>query len=352
MSQEIYNNPNQNQNNEDVDLIRLLNYFKNGIKSIFRGIWKLMELIIRFIILLKKNWVLVIGLAALGAVYGKFILPILTQNNTWKVYEMVVKATPLSNYELYALSYEINNEDDDFSNSKDEGKILSKKLGIKSMEVESIAKLDDVVNSYFENTETATLRGFDTDSLFYQDFELKGYESQMKNTDYSFQRIKMKIENGNVTKETQSKFINYLNELPGIKREQEAKLMALTMLENQLKSGLQNIDSLLVSRISANKNSITSNLDQTIFNTASRNNVETDLLRVQESFSKRLYGTMRMKSDVEKGVQVISNLRAVGNKDVLSNSMVKYTLYGFILACLIVLGIQFNKYLNNFARKI
>jgi len=77
MSQELNKN-----NPEEVDLIRLLNYFKNGIKSIFRALWKVVELFILFILLLKKNWILVLGLTLLGALYGKFIQPMMASKDS------------------------------------------------------------------------------------------------------------------------------------------------------------------------------------------------------------------------------------------------------------------------------
>lgn len=346
MSQEINNNPHQN--NEEVDLIRLLNYFKNGIKSIFMLIWKLVELVIWFIILLKKNWILVASLILLGAVYGKFIKPMLSGGASVKSYEMVVKANPISNYELYALSSEINNQGADNSNPNEEGVVLAKSLGIKKMEQEAIPRLDDVVNSYFENIETATLRGFDTDTLFYQSFDLKDHKSNMEKTDYSFQKIKLKVEGDALPQNIQSKMIDYLNTLPGVKREQESRLIALTALENELKTGLRNIDTMFVARAEANRQPGQAGIDQTVVNTASRGNVEADLLRFKEMFAKRLYGTMRMKADTEKGVQVISNLRSVGSTSLWDNQMIKYALYGLLLASSIILLIQFNKYLEQY----
>jgi|GEM_PF-1054619 len=349
MSQEVYNSPNQN--NEEVDLIKLLNYFKNGIKSIFKLIWKLVELIIWFIILLKRNWILVISLMVIGAVYGKFIRPMLSGGTSMKSYEMVVKANPISNYELYALSNEINNQGAQNSNPNEEGVALAKSLGIAKMEQEAIPRLDDVVNSYFENIETATLRGFDTDTLFYQSFDLKDHKSNMEKTDYSFQKIKLKVKSDLSPQNIQSRMIDYLNMLPGVKREQESKLLALNVLENELKSSIRGIDTMFIARAEANRNPNQSGIDQTVVNTASRGNVEADLLRYKEIFIKRLYGTMRMKADTEKGIQVISNLRSVGNSSLWENQMLKYALYGLVLASSIILLIQFNKYLEQYSSR-
>ena len=68
-------------------------------------------------------------------------------------------------------------------------------------------------------------------------------------------------------------------------------------------------------------------------------------------FNKRLYSTQRMKSDVTKGVQIVSNLRSVGPESLWKVSSVKFAVYGFVLASLIILLIQFNKYLDRYKQK-
>ena len=102
MSQEINKN-----NSEEVDLIRLLNYFKNGVKSFFRALWKIVEFFILLILLIKKNWILVFGLTVLGAIYGKFIQPRMASTDH-RQYEMVVLTNPIGNYELYSYAVEVN----------------------------------------------------------------------------------------------------------------------------------------------------------------------------------------------------------------------------------------------------
>jgi hypothetical protein len=181
---------------------------------------------------------------------------------------------------------------------------------------------------------------------------MKNYQSNMKDTDYSLQKVKMKISSETLPKNIQTKIIEYLNNLPNVKHEQQAKLEALTNLENNLKRNLQNIDSLLVSRVVANKNATTSVPgDQTMVNAATRSNVEADLLNYTDRFNVRLFGTMMTKSDVEKGIQIVSNLRSVGNEGLFSRAWLKFAVYGFVLASFLILLIEFNKYLDRYKQK-
>lgn len=346
MNQENMNNSNPN---EEVDLIRLLNYFKNGIKSIFRAIGNVINYILQFVVLLRKNWIFIVGLAALGAVYGKFIKPLFSNSEGIKSYEMVVRSNPISNYELYALSDAVNQEEVNI-NPKEESAVFTQKLGITSMSVEAIPKMNDVISRYYEQTEISTLRNFETDTLFYQGFELKEYQSKMEDEDYSLQRIKLKVNSEEIPKNIQNQFLNYLNNLPGVKREKESKLLAMETLEHQMQSSLNSIDSILMGRAKMNSQA-KSGVDQLMLNATNRSNVEWDLLRFKEMFSKRLYGIQMEKADLQNGVQIISNLRTVGNKGDLSNPMIKYALYGLVLSILVIFGLQFNKYLDKISKE-
>ena len=348
MKEDIQNKPNQGD--EEVDLIRLLNYFKNGIKSVFRKLWKIIEAFIQFIILLKKNWILVIGLTVLGALYALLLRPIL-ENKQSKTYEMIVQSNPVSNLELYAFSSEINNQNSFNSDVNSEGISLAKSLGITSMKVEAVERAEDVVNNYFNQIEVASLRGDQTDTLYYKAFEINNHKSKMDKSDFAFQKVRLKVNKDIPSSEIQEKLLNYLNNSPGIKLEQEAKLQVLTNYEYQMKRNVENIDSLLVSKAVSSKNAGPASSDQLLVNTASRGTVEGDLLRYSEVFNRKLYSTQKMIASYQKGVNIISNIRAINEKSVVGNPILKYSLLGFGLALIIVLLLRFNKYLNRYEQQ-
>lgn len=348
MNKDIQNSPSQGD--EEVDLIRLLNYFKNGIKSFFRKIWKLIELLIQFIVLLKKNWIMVLAFTVIGGLYAMFLRPLLG-NKTNKNYEMVIQSNPVSNLELYAFSKEINNQGSFSSDAHAEGISLAKNLGIISMKVEAVERAEDVVNNYFNQIEVASLRGDQTDTLYYKAFEINNHKAKMDKSDYPFQRISLKVNKEVSSKEIQEKLLNYLNNAPGVKMEQEAKLQILTNYEYQLKRNVTNIDSLLVSKAISSKSAGTTGSDQLLVNTASRGTVEGDLLRYSEVFIRKLYSTQKMIASYQSGVRIVSNLRSINEKSAIGNPIIRYSLLGFALAAFIVLLLQFNKYLNRFEQR-
>lgn len=346
MSQEVNNNPNQN--NEEIDLIRLFNYFKNGIKSIFRGIGKIFELLIVFLILLKKNWILVLGLVVVGAIYGKFVVPYLNSGEA-KKYEMVIRTNPIANYELYSYAVEVNNG---YTQEKALNEVgFDKKAEIQAFKITAIPKLQDEIQSYFQQIEAGAVRGFETDTLYFHNFDIKGSKNYLEERDYPLQKINIWAKGEINTKDTQAKLVNYFNNLPSIKNEQQARYKALLVLENKIQTDLNAIDSIMFGRAEAAKNTSQATSEQVLVNTASRSNVEGEILYMSEKLTKKLFGIQSLKHDAERGVSIISSLRITETESFLGNNMLKYILYGFLLATLIILGLQFNKYLERVAQK-
>lgn len=344
-------NQNLNKSNDDVDVIRLLNYFKNGIKSIFRGIGKIFQILFFFLYLLRKNWMISAGLVTLGALFGGFIKPMIDNPNV-KTYEMVVRTNPISNIELYAFGSEVNNQESTHANLDEEGMKLAKKLGIIKMKVEPIEKGEDVVNNYFEQIENNTVRGMDTDTLFFLDFQLKDHKVKMDDLDYSLQKIQLKVNTGQQkAKDIQDNLIEYLDNLPGVKNYQQARLAELKNYEEVLKTGIANMDSLLIARANAYNNSNSFGTEPSIVSGTTKNNIEADILGNMTAFGKRLYGTQKLISHYQNGVSIVSNLRSVKEKKLIDNAILRYAVFGFILASLIILGLRFNKYLNKFEKE-
>ncbi|SMC31663.1 hypothetical protein [Moheibacter sediminis] len=343
MSQEF----NKNNNQEEVDLIRLLNYFKNGVKSFFLGLWRIVEVFIDFILLLKKYWIIVVGLVVLGIVYGKFIEPAMASNDH-KKYEMVVRTNPIGNYELYSYAVEVNNGATNNQAVKEIG-LTNTKIG--SLTISPIPKLEDEIQNYFQQIETATIRGYETDTLYYQNYDIKGFKNNIDKVDYPLQKIVISTSGDVNAREIQEKFINYFNNLSSIKNEQQAKYKALTVLEKEVQTDLNAIDSLMFNRATAAKNTNPATSEQVLVNTASRGNVEGELLYHSEKLTKRLFGIQRMKSEAERGITVISNLRISKDESVIHNPVLKYALIGFVLASIVILAIQFNKYLDIYSQR-
>ena len=96
------NNPLDNKPQSEIDILALFEYFKNGIKSIFKGIARLFVWLFRqitdLLYVIYRNWLLFLVLMLLFALLGVYKTDLLA--NKYK-YEMVVQPQMNSNYELY-----------------------------------------------------------------------------------------------------------------------------------------------------------------------------------------------------------------------------------------------------------
>lgn len=335
---------------EEVDIIRLFNYFKKGFVSFFKKIGSLFGYFIQLIILLKKNWIIVSVLSVFGAIYGAVINPLL-EGTEIKYYEMTVRSSALSNLELYAFANEVKNKKASSANPKSEGIALAKELGIISLSIEPIKRDEDAVTNYFEQIESNKLRG-DTDTLYFKDFKLKEHKNKMADSDYAIQKLKIKAKETITTpKIMQEKLINYLNNLPGVKADQEIRNLALETYEKGVIRSIDNIDSIMVARKYINKQEVAAGGSQMVFNTANRENVERDMLRSYEIFSKKLYGIQKEKALYPEPINIVANLRSAKEENVIVNPTIHFALLGFLLSVFIILCIQFNKYLDKYEMK-
>lgn len=348
MNKDVQNTPNQGD--EEVDLIRLLNYFKNGIKSVFRRIGNFFEWLIQFIILLKKNWLILLALTSLGcliALYSHFNMDGSKSVN----YEMVIQSNPISNLQLYAFSEEVKNQKSLPSKTSSQGIELARSLGLKKMKIEAIEKTEDIINNYFDQIEIASIRAEQTDTLYYQSFDINKHKSKMEPTDFSFQKIKIKVENNISPEEIQNGILDYLNNSSVVKNEQENKLKLLESYEYQLERNIVNIDSILVAKAISSKMAPTSGSDQLLVNTASRMNVEADLLRYSEVFNRKLHSTKKLISHYENGINPVTNLHPTEEFSFLSKPIIRYGILGFLTAIILILLLEFNRYLNRYENR-
>lgn len=344
MSNQISNKPEK----EEVDLIRLLNYFKNGIKSFLRAIGRFIELIIQFILLLKRYWIIIVGLIFLGGLYGWYVNH---SGKATKKYEMVVKSSAASNIELYSFSNEVNSIK--YFNKDTEAEVIGliEKLGITKMSVEPVKRTEDVINNYFEQIDATSFRGDATDTLYYQAYDIDSHKTNMEDIDYTLQKVSLIVKKNTSPKQIQKQILDYMNNLPNVKRQKETKLGILLTYEKELKRNIENIDSLLTARTIANKRGNSTGNEQILLNSSTRGNVEPELLRFSEVFMRKLYGVQKLIADNQKSIEVVSDLRINRNNDILSNPTVRYSIIGFIISCIIILLIQFNKYLNKYSER-
>ena len=173
----------------------------------------------------------------------------------------------------------------------------------------------------------------------------------MEPTDFSYQKIKITTDGSTSTKELQQEILNYINNSPVVKNEQQNQLAILESYEYQLNRNIANIDSILVARAISNKEQPTMGSDQLLVNTASRSNVEADLLRYSDVFNRKLHSTKRLIGNYKNGINPLTDLHIVEDDGLLNKPIFRYGFYGFLSAVVLILLLEFNKYLNRIEKK-
>ena len=151
--------------------------------------------------------------------------------------------------------------------------------------------------------------------------------------------------------EVQNGILDYLNNSSVVKNEQENKLKLLESYEYQLERNIVNIDSILVAKAISSKMAPTSGSDQLLVNTASRMNVEADLLRYSEVFNRKLHSTKKLISHYENGINPVTNLHPTEEFSFLSKPIIRYGILGFLTAIILILLLEFNRYLNRYENR-
>ncbi|MCZ2101943.1 MAG: hypothetical protein LC107_10455 [Chitinophagales bacterium] len=348
MSQETQNTPKSAD--EEVDIIRLFNYFKQGIVSLFKQFGRIFNYVILLLILIKKQWMIVGGMILLGAIYGAFVNPLL-EGSEIKYYEMTVRSGAVSNLELYAFASEVKHQKASSANAQSKGIQLAKELGIISLQIDPIIRTEDVTNNYFDLIESNQLRGSESDTMYFKAIKLKDHMSSMENTDYALQKLRIKTKpTANSPKDIQDKLLDYFNNLPGVQADQQIRIATTEVYEREISRTVGNIDSLLNSRILANRQDVALGGSQMVFNANNKDNVEKDLLKSFELYSKKLYRIQKYKAQYPKAVNIVTNLRSGKEQDLIINPVIHYALLGFLGSILVILGIRFNRYLDQYAK--
>lgn len=335
------NKDTQPQEENEVDILILFDYFKNGIKQIFQSIGKLFigifHYLIIYIITLKKHWILVgvlcFGFATLGLLKKNFVSP------KYK-YEMVVNPKFNSVYELYNNISGFKASHPDFS--------------IEKIEIEPVVRTQDEVKMYYampylKNTARQELYKYGNDTVFYRSVTLEDFKQTIQSTDYPLQKIFVKSSNSiDIDKLEQSILSPFENaQWKGI----------LTKRRGQIQERARQLQNILVlgDSILASYSHKVKNFNENVMlnlNKSSSRNPETDLIREMEGASGNLEYVSQKLEETNEVIGVISQMRQVADDSTRSKFNVGTGfLLGLILSTLIIGAIYFNRFLTQFEKK-
>ncbi len=336
---------------EEIDLGNLFSQIGKMFSSLFNFIGDVFKSLYHYFIILllflRKN-ILILGVATLfGAILG-FLLSL----NKDPVYtsEMSVETAYENGIRLYS-QVDYLNTLISFEDSIMMGKIFdissteaASILGFEAQPIDSEKNFYLAYDAYIQNT----------DSIYTHEFEFEDFSKRMVDTDLRFHkiivegfkpRVFVKLNNG----------IKPLIENEYYKDLKEKKAEELAFEKENIINNLSQIDTLrkryketayLELKQKADKNSGVS------FNTtnkAYKGNPDKDLYHISDTLMLKLRELNRL--DVEnKDILKIQSEFNIGNvkKGFIGKKWMRYGVFAFVLAFLVLLGIQFNKYLNRY----
>lgn len=336
---ESFNNKPQNE----LDIVAMFEYFKNGIKSVFRRIANFFKWIFRQILnllyLIFKNWWLVFGLMLLFGLLGLF-------KNQWLgqkyKYEMVVEPKLNSTFEMYDHISGLS------AITKSQLQDLKGFEGIEAIIIEPVKRYMDEVELYYSVPKSKVITGapdmygFERDTVFYRSTEFKEFKTEIDLKDYPVHKIVVKSSNELQTDQLKSLILkpfqnNYWQSV------KQARMNRLEQREKIIKTAISRSDSLL--RAYAINPEFNRSAELNISGSSAKNNVELDILNQLKGFGDQLEYLQYQLSNSDQIITVLSDFKRVED-----DSMRSYlNLWsGLLIGLLLSLGILLMRYLLKF----
>lgn len=321
-------NEQTNNNNQEVDVLALLEYFKKGIINLIKGIKSffnsILNLIIYLLLLIKKNVIWIILITSLIGILGYLKHTFLPSYR----YEIIVEPNFGTTHDLYSFV--------------ESNKIIkTNKHSISSISIKPVESLSDAIEMYYN---VGQLAKGEKDTIFYNEYKIEDFIENLEPFDYKKQKISISTKTPENTGNLQKYLIKKLEENIDI---QETKLAQLNSLEEEKRRyniALNRIDSLLKTSQKAKEVPIT-----TIqFSGEGKSNVEKDLSEEYKTYTALLNQIEIQKDVLRKTIRVVSPMKQVPEKDIVGKNYnpIKYLIYGFIISLLFLLGLNLLKFLN------
>lgn len=212
------------QNNQgEIDLL----FFIKKLNQFFK---KMVVLLFRALGFIRRNWIIILVIIGLGIAYGYYVQSKTVPSKTAKVLLRINFNTV--NY-VYSTIENLNNS---LAEGTVEGENLKELYKVKSLEIEPIINLKDILDKYELNDRRleSLLR-----SIEYE-FEEEDEFSQISETfrsEYKYHTLKVVLSSG-ATQETLEALFNYIN---GNKVLKEIKVSSVKSLEERIASNEETI---------------------------------------------------------------------------------------------------------------
>ncbi len=335
------------KDNNEIGIIELLDYFKNGIKSIFRWIGNffkgILNLIVQFLLIVKKNIILILVCIVIFIGLWYYL------NNTPDFenygYQLVVKPNYNSTDALFNQIQSLSDNKGD----KGETDFEKNLLGISITPIES---LNDEVKSYYDviNGEYSTNKVFQQsyarDTVYFRQIELENFKEQLTDRDYKIFKINLKTRKlWNESAINQALFSS-INKNKLFQNFKNQYLSQLKKEEKNYDNSIRLIDTILLAR--TNTESVVSQENISFQDGGNNKVLEQELLKEKDLVQNKLSENILKQIQNAEIIEVISPAEKVTPERRVKRGLPYFVLYGFLFS----LGIIFLLWLNKYLRRI
>ena len=325
---------------QEISLLDLLDYFKNGIIKIFTYISNffvsIFNAVIKFFIFLKRYFVLIVAIVIISGAIGYYHDTVSELYN----YEMIVEPNFKSTKTIYQQieSYERLSGSNENQFYKD----------LKSISINPRISFTNEIEIYYEILDNNL--GYNRDTILSRQFRISDFIKKLGATDYPIHTISIRSKRKLSSEEIKSKILQPIENDPYYSSVKNSYLKSLDIKSKIYAHELKIIDSLLLSRT---KGAISTTSTSLILNGDTKNNVEMDLLSAAMNRTRYLSEIEVEKVKKSQVISLLSQPQLVDENKFLfaKNNTYAYAFCGFLLSLSIILLIGFAKYLNNFEKK-
>jgi hypothetical protein len=339
---------------EEIDIADFFRFIGRGFSSIGQGIkWlfvSLYDLLIDLFLFIKRKMAWLIPGLLLGLGFG--IYSSLTGGPSY-ITTMTVKSNTGNTYFLYNqvdyLNSLIHNQrfadlSKECNLSVEESKSLQAfKIEPVKNEIEEALLYRDIFYRYKRNHYI----GYDTS--WSKIIMFKDFQETLTNLDYPLQQITLLSRRPDIYPAVQQAFVNSINNVPQLKQKQLAEIELAKQDEMLLADALKNLDTLRQvynKKLELEASQPAGGSNQFVLGDRNTRSPELDLYDKSLMIKDELIEVRKKIADQAEPLQLISGFSKVGTRTSSIRQPLKYALFGFALTFVVLVLIEFFRYLT------
>jgi hypothetical protein len=344
----------RSKDEQEVDLGVFFNVIGKLFQKLFLSLKILFTALFNFfiatLILIKRNWIILLVAAFAGLIGGYYILSQRTGYSSEMILKTNFKSSRLLYQKINLLNALLKQENyHELSNVLNMNEADVKHLTSIEIEpikdaLESALLYKNVFIDYKSNNSTWA------DTTWAKSFKYKDFEDKWEDFDYPLHRVKVNSHSALINPSIQKSIIQSVNENETIQYSKKITLDNLKQQETILVNSLAELDSLrqaYIHKINQEANKTGNEGNNILLTQAAPRSPELDLFDKELGIKNELAVVKQKQIDLMDVIQVYADLNPIGTKkSIISGVLFQYVLYAVGFAFLMIILVLFIKYLN------